>query len=144
MKLGRSSHSVGSPWSHGLWPKKLYSSVEVTPVPCPEFHIGSRLAWELFTLPYAAANVYGAMGCDQKNFIILVVWRWHQLLSKSLPNCCLSWVSCRLGQELFTLPLYLLQFIRNMFSKVFCLHFISSMKKKKKKKNWKYDFLGSK
>ena len=50
--------------------------------------------------------VHGAMSCDQESFIILVVWQWHQLLSRSLPNGCLSWVSRRLGRELFTLPLY--------------------------------------
>ena len=37
--------------SHGLWPKKLYTSVVVTPAPvqatCPNFHFGCRLGWEL-------------------------------------------------------------------------------------------------
>ena len=46
------------------------------------------------------------MGCDQESFIILILWGWHQLLSGSLPNGCMSWVSHRLGQEFFTLPLY--------------------------------------
>jgi hypothetical protein len=41
---------------------------------CPEFHIGYRLGRELFTLPYATPDAHGAMGCDQKSFIILV-WR---------------------------------------------------------------------
>ena len=35
---------------------------------------------------------------------ILIVWRWYHLLSGSLPNGCLSRVGCRLGRELFTLP----------------------------------------
>ena len=48
-----------------------------------------------------------AMGCDQNSFIILIVWQWHQLLSRSLPNGHLSQISCRLGWELFTLPLYI-------------------------------------
>ena len=38
-----------------------------------EFHIGSRLGRELFTLPYAATDAHGAMRCDQKSFIL--VWR---------------------------------------------------------------------
>ena len=33
---------------------------------CPVFHVGCRLGRELFTLPDAAADAYGVMGCDQK------------------------------------------------------------------------------
>ena len=40
---------------------------------CPELNVGCRLDRELFTLPYAAADVDGAMGCDQENFTL--VWR---------------------------------------------------------------------
>ena len=47
------------------------------------------------------------MGCEQKSFIILVVWRWHQLLFYSLSKGCLSWVACRRGRELFRSPSYL-------------------------------------
>ena len=68
---------------------------------CPEFHIGWRLNRELFTLPVCCPYAHGAMGCDQKSFIILVVWRWHQLLSDSLTKGCLSRVSRRLGRKLF-------------------------------------------
>ena len=46
------------------------------------------------------------MDCSQKSFIILVVWRRHQLLSRSLPNGSLSRVSHRLWREPFTLPSY--------------------------------------
>ena len=48
------------------------------------------------------------MGCNQKSFTILVVWRWRQPMSGSLPNGRLSRVSRRLDQELFSLPSYLL------------------------------------
>ena len=65
---------------------------------CPEFHIGCRLG------PYAAPYAHGAMGCDQKSFIILVMWRWHQLLSDSLTKGRLSQVSHTLGRKLFRLP----------------------------------------
>ena len=62
--------------------------------------VGWRLGRELFTFPYAAADVHGAMGCDQKSFTSTLVRRWHQPLSGSLPN---SRVSHRLGRELFNL-----------------------------------------
>jgi hypothetical protein len=40
---------------------------------------------ENFSLyPYASANAHGVMGCDQKSFIVLIVWQRHQLLSKGL------------------------------------------------------------
>ena len=74
----------------------------------PDFHVGCRLGKELFALYFATADAHTVMGCHQKSFIILVVWRWHQLLSRSLPNSRLSQVSRRLGRELFTLPSYLL------------------------------------
>ena len=37
---------------------------------CPEF-VGCKLSRELFTLPYAAADTHGAMGCDQKTFTLV-------------------------------------------------------------------------
>ena len=49
----------------------------------PEFHLSYRLGQELFSFLYAAADAHGAMGCGQKNFIILIVWWWHQILSGS-------------------------------------------------------------
>ena len=55
---------------------------------------------------YVASDAHGAMGCSQKNFVILIVWRWHKLLSDSLPNGCLSQFSRRLGQKLFRPPSY--------------------------------------
>ena len=36
-----------------------------------------------------------------------LVWWCHELLSGSLPNVCLFWVSHRLGQKLFALSLYI-------------------------------------
>ena len=102
-----------SPWIRGLQPKKFHHTRSDTisclspyqTIPCPKFHIGCRLGWELFTLPYAAIDAHGVMGCDQKkNIIILVVWQWHQLPTQ---RTLVSWVSCRRGMELFTLPLYI-------------------------------------
>ena len=51
---------------------------------------------------YAATDVHGSMGYDQKVL--------HKLLSGSQPNsrCPEFQVSCRLGQELFTLPTYIM------------------------------------
>ena len=80
-----------------------------------------RLGREIFTLPYVAAHFHGAIGCNQNSFIILVVWQWHQLLSRFLPNGQLSRVSHRLGWELFFLPSYVPKSI-NSDSK-FC-HFL--------------------
>ena len=37
---------------------------------------------------YAVAEINGAMGSDQRSFTL--VWRWHQLLSVSLSNGCMS------------------------------------------------------
>ena len=79
-------------------------------------HITVKLFWSqsmaLWTLvaayEHAAANPHGTMGCDQKSFIILVMWWGHQLLSRSLPNGHLSRVSQRLGWELITLPPYII------------------------------------
>ena len=63
------------------------------------------------------------MGCAKKAFIILVVWRWHQLLSDSLPNGRLSCVSGRLGRKLFRPPSYILLRIRNSSSgELHCFH----------------------
>ena len=73
---------------------------------CPEFHIGCRLGRELSTCPYAAPDAHGAIGCDQKCFILLVVWRWHQFLFDSLSKSRLSRVSLRLGRKLFRLTWY--------------------------------------
>ena len=55
---------------------------------------------------YAAADIYGVMGCEQK--IIMVVWRWRKLLSGPYPTtaCPEFHVGCRLDQELFTLLTY--------------------------------------
>ena len=64
---------------------------------------------------------HGSMGCDKKNFIILIVWRWHQLLSGSLPNGRLSRVSRTLGQKLFRPPLYVLGFLSFKILKAFLL-----------------------
>ena len=49
-------------------------------------------------------SVHASMGCDQEGYTL--VWGWHQLPSGSLPNGRLSkfQVICRLGRELFTLP----------------------------------------
>ena len=75
---------------------------------CPEFYIGCRLGREIFTLPLCCHRCpRRIMGCDYKSFVILVVWRWHQLLSGTLPNGRLSRVSRRIGRELFTLPSYI-------------------------------------
>ena len=49
-------------------------------------------------------------GLQPKSYIILVLWRKHQLLSRSLPNGRLFRVSHRQGQELFTLPSYNINF----------------------------------
>ena len=43
----------------------------------------------------------------KKSFIILVVWRWHQLLFDSLSKGRLSRVSHRLGRKLFRPPSYI-------------------------------------
>ena len=43
---------------------------------------------------YTAADVHGAMGCDQGSFTL--VWQRHQLLSGSLPNGRMSRVSLQL------------------------------------------------
>ena len=56
-------------------------------------------------------RIHGARSCDQKSFIVLVVWQWHQLLFGSLPNGRLSRVSYKLGQELFTLPSYICRYM---------------------------------
>ena len=66
--------------------------------------VSRRLGRERFILPYAATDAHGAMNCEQKSFVVLVVWRWHQLLSWFPPNVRLSRVSRRLDRELFTLP----------------------------------------
>ena len=39
-------------------------------------------------------SVHWSIGCDQESFTL--VWRWHKLLSRSLPNSRLSRVSHRL------------------------------------------------
>ena len=61
-------------------------------------HTSVKLFWSQPMAPWtsaaAYANIHGVMGCDQKSFTL--VWLWHQLLSGSLPNGNLSWVSCRL------------------------------------------------
>ena len=60
---------------------------------------------EIFPMFFKSCpNVHGAMGCDQKSCIILLVWRWHQLLSEFQHNGRFSRVSRRLGREIFTLP----------------------------------------
>ena len=51
----------------------------------------------------------GSMGCDQES--LTRVWRWHQLLFGSLPNGRLSWVSRRLGWEMFPFPSYVYMFM---------------------------------
>jgi len=73
---------------------------------CPEFNIGCRLGRELSTLPVCCPHVHGVIGCDQKSFIILIVWRWHQLLSDSLTKGRLPQVLRRLGRKLFKPPSY--------------------------------------
>ena len=55
---------------------------------CSKFHIGFRLDRELLPCPCMLPVVHGAMGYDEESFII--VWWWHQLLSRSLPNGRLS------------------------------------------------------
>ena len=67
---------------------------------CPGFHIGCRLARELFTLPVCCSGSPWSHGL-RASFIILEVWRWHQPLSNSLSNGYLSRISRRLGRELF-------------------------------------------
>ena len=61
---------------------------------------------------YAAADVHGAMACDQKTFTL--VWSWLQLLSGSLPKDSLSrvsrWLKARL--ELCTLASYVRTFAK--------------------------------
>ena len=74
---------------------------------CPMFHICFRLGRKLSPCPYDAADAHGSMGCNPKSFTTTVVWQWHQPLSSSLPNGHLSWVSCRIGWEIFTLPSYM-------------------------------------
>ena len=73
---------------------------------CPEFHVACRLGRELFTLPIYCRRCPWSHGRRPKNFIILVVWWWHQLLSWSLPNGYLFWVSCSWGRKLFKPPSY--------------------------------------
>ena len=46
------------------------------------------------------------MGWDQKSFIILVVWRWHQLLSDSLSKCRLSRVSRSIREDFYPNQLF--------------------------------------
>ena len=69
------------------------------------WHISVKLFWSQLmaartpgaAYECAATNVHAAvhsMGCDQESFTL--VWRWHQLLSGSLPNGRVSRVSRRL------------------------------------------------
>ena len=93
------------PWSHGL--KALPqcggdTSSSLGPYPmavCLKFYVSCRLGRELFSC------VHRAMDCNQKDFIIM--WWWHQLLSRSLPYTCLSQVSLRLLATLRTFYLAL-------------------------------------
>ena len=71
-------------------------------------HTSVKLFWS--QLRYAA-DVHGAMGSDQKCFIILLVWQWHWLVSGSLSNDRLSRVSRRVGRELFILLSYILRWL---------------------------------
>ena len=64
-----------------------------------------RLDQELFTLPVCYRRCPWSHGLWTKKIYHKIVWRWHQLLSRSLPNGHLFRVSCGLGRELFTLPL---------------------------------------
>ena len=92
-----------SPRIHGLQPRELYASVAVTAAP-----VRVPTQWLLVpSLMYADADTHGAMGCNHKSFIILVVWRSHQLMSWSLPNGHFSRISDKLGWEILTLPLYI-------------------------------------
>ena len=90
------------PWLHGH--RRQHTSV--LPL-SPLFHRPRTFYLDRMLPP----DAHGAIGCVQKNFIMLTVWRWHQLLFGSLPYVRLSRVSRRLGWELFTLPSYICMYI---------------------------------
>ena len=117
-----------SPRIHGLRPRELYASVAVTAAP-----VRVPTQWLLVpSLMYAAADTHGAMGCNPKSFIILVVWRSHQLMSWSLPNGHFSRVSDRLGWEIFILPSYITW---KLCTSTTSIHGISKIKRETYRKN---------
>ena len=62
-------------------------------------------AWDqIRTCWKGGRSVHGPVGYDQESFTLM--WRWYQLLSGSIPNGRLSWVSRRLFWKLFKLSTY--------------------------------------
>ena len=71
-------------------PKKLYTSVEVTPAPvqaCPEFHVSYRLDQELFTFPHifpSTVLVYLCLSSRRPlNFVFVRVFPFYSYLKIS-------------------------------------------------------------
>ena len=104
--LAYNRHETQDKWLLGRDPdRSLLSLMSMEPWAVTKKATGMEVTPAPVRVSYAAADVHGAMGCDQKSFTL--VRRWHQFLSGSLPNGCLYQVSHRLGRELFTLPSYI-------------------------------------